>query len=94
VAPSLRRAIFLRSGALGGGFYSLYDWDFESDRVQTVLSLRESDPGSGRSFEYAWSSDSKAVRISGRTGGFARRGGAPRSLDLLYLVDGSVYEIQ
>jgi hypothetical protein len=85
-SPDRRFAILLRSGAIGAGYYSMHLWDFEQDRLTTIVSLREADQGSGRSFEYDWSYDSRAVHITGATGGFKRRGGSPRSLDLIYLV--------
>jgi hypothetical protein len=85
-SPDRRFAILLRSGAIGAGYYSMHLWDFEQDRLTTIVSLREADAGSGRSFEYDWSYDSRAVHITGMTGGFKRRGGTPRSLDLIYLV--------
>jgi hypothetical protein len=93
-SPDRRRAILLRSGALSAGYYSMHLWDFEQDRLTTVLSLREADPGSGRSFDYTWSADSRAVHITGSTAGFHRRRPEPRSLDLIYLVaDDAVYDL-
>lgn len=93
-SPDRRRAILLRSGALRAGYYSVHLWDFEQDRLTTILSLREADPGSGRSFDYDWSADSRAVHITGATGGFQRRRGQPRSLDLIYLVgDEALYDL-
>jgi hypothetical protein len=93
-SPDRRRAILLRSGALGSGYYSMHLWEFEQGRLTAILSLRESDPGSGRSFDYDWSSDSRAVQVTGATGGFERRRGTPRSLDLIYLVgDEALYDL-
>lgn len=89
-SPDRRLAILLRSGALGAGYYSIHLWDFGRDRLTTIMSLREADPGSGRSFDYDWSADSRAVHITGTTGGFQRRGGQPRSLELIYLVGDEV----
>lgn len=92
-SPDRRRALLLRSGALGAGYYSIHLWHLEQDRLETILSLREADPGSGRSFWYRWSSDSKAVHIGGSTGGLERRKRAPRELNLVYLVgEGTIYE--
>jgi hypothetical protein len=85
-SPDRRFAILLRSGAIGAGYYSMHLWDFEQDRLTALVSLREADQGSGRSFEYDWSYDSRAVHITGATGGFQRRGGTPRSLDLIYVL--------
>ena len=93
VAPNAEHAALLRSGALLAGYYGLVIWDVESNRTETVLSLREhSEQGTG-SFSLRWSSDSTALQIAGRTGGFARRGsqrgaGAEGiAINLLYLVD-------
>ena len=83
VAPDRRRGAFLRSGATSSGFYSLHVWDFASTEIETVLSLRESDPGSGRSFDYVWSKDSHALRLMGPSAGFTRRN--PERLDLNHL---------
>jgi hypothetical protein len=93
-SPDRRLAILLRSGAMAAGYYSMHLWDFEQDHLTTILSLREADPGSGRSFDYEWSADSRAVHITGATGGFERRKPQPRSLDLIYLVgDETVYDL-
>jgi hypothetical protein len=94
VSPDPRSGVILRSGALGAGYYSVHLWDFATGRVDTILSLRESDEGSGRSFDYRWSSDSKALQIKGMTGGFERRTRLPpRQFNLIYLVEHQkVYE--
>lgn len=93
VAPNAEHAALLRSGALLAGYYGLVIWDVDSNRTETVLSLREhSEQGTG-SFSLRWSRDSSALQIAGRTGGFARRGsqrGAGTegiAINLLYLVD-------
>ncbi len=92
-SPNRRRAVFLRSGALGAGFYSVHVWNLESDRIETVVSLAEVDPGSGRSFGYRWSADSKAVLITGSAGGFARRKHEPQQVRMIYLVEsGLLYD--
>ena len=86
-SPNRRRAVFLRSGALGSGFYSLHVWNLENDRIETVVSLAEVDPGSGRSFDYRWSADSKALLITGSAGGFARRKHEPQQVRMIYVVE-------
>ena len=86
-SPNRRRVVFLRSGALGAGFYSMHVWNLENDRTETVVSLAEVDPGSGRSFDYRWSADSKALLITGSAGGFARRKHDPQQLRMIYLVE-------
>jgi hypothetical protein len=69
-------------------------WDFEQDRLTTILSLREADAGSGRSFDYDWSKDSRAIHITGATAGFPRRHREPRPLDLIYVVGNeAVYDL-
>jgi hypothetical protein len=94
VSPDRRRGVLLRSGALGAGYYSIHVWDFASGHVETVISLREADEGSGQSFGYRWSSDSQALQISGMTGGFERRKRLPATeFNLIYLVEGQgIYE--
>ena len=44
-SPNRRRAVFLRSGALGAGFYSVHVWNLENDRIETVVSLGGSGSG-------------------------------------------------
>ncbi len=93
-SPDRQRALLLRSGAMAGGYYSIHLWDFETDKLETIVSLRESDPGSGRSFEYLWSADSRAFQLTGRTGGFERRKREGRDLNLIYLVgDPNLYAV-
>ncbi len=93
-SPDRRRALLLRSGALGGSYYSLHLWDFDTDELETIVSLRESDPGSGRSFDYRWAKDSRAFQLTGRTGGFVRRQREGRDLNLIYLVGNpNLYEV-
>ena len=73
VAPNRAHGAFLRSGATASGFYSLHAWDFETGQIETLFSLHESDPGSGRSFQYRWSQDSRTLHLSGSSAGFERR---------------------
>lgn len=92
-SPGRRKAAFLRSGALGRGFYSLHCRDLASGEFRTVASLREPDPGSGRSFKFFWSGDSQALFLTGRISGFGRRQQKQRELKLIYLLaDGKLYE--
>jgi hypothetical protein len=86
VAPDRRRGALLRSGATSSGFYSLHIWDFASGEINTVMSLHESDPGSGRSFHYRWSRDSRALHLTGGSAGFARRNPARVELNHLHIV--------
>ena len=92
VAPDGRRAALLRSGALLAGYFSIHVWETDSDTAAAIVSLREQGELGARSFSMQWSSDSQALRILGRTDGYARR--LPRDsipaegfpVNLLYLV--------
>lgn len=86
VSPDRTHGAFLRSGATASGFYSLHLWDFDTGKIDTVLSLHESDPGSGRSFEYHWSDDSRALYLSGSSAGFARRDPERLELNHVYML--------
>ena len=86
-SPDRRKAAFLRSGSLGTSLHSIHVWNPENDQMETVLSLREADPGSGRSFDYRWSRDSRALHISGDAGGFVARSAKPRQLNLIYVLE-------
>ena len=88
VAPDRRTAAFLRSEGSLNGFHSLHVWDVGGHTVEPVLSLWEADPGSGISFTYQWSHDSKALYISGTTQGFSKKGHQRfRYFGLIYLID-------
>ena len=99
VAPDGRRAALLRSGALVAGYFSIHTWQIGSPRAPVLISLREHDGKSTRSFSMQWSADSAALRIFGKTGGFERRASqkadpAGVALDLLYLLpDGNLYDL-
>ena len=99
LAPNGRRAALLRSGALLAGYYSIHVWQVDTPETRVVISLREHSNEATRSFALQWSTDSAALRIFGRTGGFERRSsrqggkdGIP--LDLVYLVtDETIYDL-
>ncbi len=99
VAPNGRRAALLRSGALLAGYFSIHTWHVGSSTAPVVISLREHDGNATQSFLMQWSSDSLALRIVGKTGGFDRRasqtsGSAGIPVDLLYLVsEGVLYDL-
>jgi hypothetical protein len=62
-SPDSRYLAFTREAVRA--YHTLYVWN-EQDRVlRSVVSVREGDPGSGRSHDYRWSRDSKALLISG-----------------------------
>ena len=84
-SPDRTKAVIVRSGALGTTLHSLHVWEPASDQIETVVSLSEADPGSGRSFDCGWSSDSQAVFIWGSAGGFRPRAREPRELKWIYV---------
>ena len=94
-SPDRGKAAFLRSGSLGTSLHSIHVWDLETGDTETVLSLTEADPGSGRSFDYRWSGDSRVLHISGGTGGFVARSANPVELNLIYLLEEkAVYTVE
>ncbi len=84
-SPDRTKALIVRSGALGTTLHSLHVWEPGSGHIETIASLSEADPGSGRSFDYGWSSDSKAVFIWGAAGGFRPRARQHHELRWIYL---------
>ncbi len=84
-SPDRTKAVIVRSGALGTTLHSLHVWEPGSGAIETIASLSEADPGSGRSFDYGWSADSKAVFIWGSAGGFRARAQDRRELRWIYL---------
>ena len=84
-SPDRSQALIVRSGALGTTLHSLHVWNPGAGHVETIASFSEVDRGSGRSFDYGWSSDSKAVFIGGAAGGFRPRDRERRELRWIYL---------
>jgi hypothetical protein len=87
IAPDHSHAAFWRTD--GTGFHSLHIWDVNSGTVEDVISVWEADPGSGTSWDWNWSGDSKALGIKGTCSGFRRREGrasGSRRLNLVYIV--------
>ena len=81
LSPDRRAAAYVSSqqgGLTGGGFHTIYVWDLETDERKAVMSLWEVDPGSGISFRYAWTRDSRALLIAGSTSGVGRSAAPPR----------------
>ena len=94
-SPDRRKAAFLRSGSRGTSLHSIHIWNLETGKTETVISLTEADPGSGTSFDYRWSGDSRALHISGGAGGFVARSAEPRQLNLIYvLAEKALYSIE
>ncbi len=90
LSPDRRFAAYVTSENGHAGFHTIRAWIVPTGASVPVLSLWETDPGSGRSFGYGWSRSSTALRIDGAMGGFARRGRAEhRALRLLYRIDES-----
>jgi hypothetical protein len=78
------------------GFYELRLRDQSTGKSMELLSLWESDGGSGPAVRVGWSADSQAARIVGSTVGFRRRGqtSSQFQFDLLYVVqDERLYNI-
>jgi len=70
------------------GFHSFHILDLRSGNIDDVISMWESDPGSGISWDWGWSADSKAIYIEGACGGFYHhRKWEYKQLDLIYLVN-------
>ena len=87
-SPDRRHVAYLASANGFAGFHSLLISNVETGRSKRLFSLLEADPGSGISFQYRWSRDSRALLIAGATQGFTRFGPKRyRSLRIVYLVD-------
>jgi len=85
-SPDHSKLAFWRTD--GSGFYSIHVLDIASGKIANVISLREHDPGSGTSWNLAWSKDSKVLRIVGSCSGFRRYWRSGRiNLNLMYLLN-------
>jgi len=64
ISPDARRIVFLRSSYTGKHqiFVAKLNEKVEAD---CILKITEGDPGSGRSFDYYWSSNSNYVLVAG-----------------------------
>lgn len=62
-SPDSRYLAFTRGAARS--YHTIYVWNERDQALRSVVSVREGDPGSGRSHDYRWSRDSKALLISG-----------------------------
>ena len=86
-SPDRGSVAFLRSERRG--FHSLHIWRWGLSDSTTVVSLWEADPGSGPSFYWTWSSDSKVLFVRGTARGFkATPARAVQTVRLLYDVEG------
>lgn len=87
-SPDRRWVAYLTSLNGVSGFHNIKLYDVRTGRSARVLALAEADPGSGVSFGYDWSADSKALLITGRASGFT-------SLRIVYLVDtGELFDLE
>ena len=87
LSPDRRAVAYVTSENDHVGHHTIAVWTVGAPAPVPVLSLWETDPGSGRSFGYRWSQSSAALGIEGATRGFARWGGARhQALRLTYLV--------
>jgi hypothetical protein len=69
------------------GFHCLFLWNVNVRKIEPMVSLWESDPGSGRGWHCRWSEDSQAIHITGSCGGFTKNEKRRYTkLDLIYLV--------
>ena len=69
------------------GFYGVELVEQRSGRRRPILSLWEADAGSGILLNVRWSSDSRAVRLSGATKGFRRQHREFVTFNLVYVID-------
>jgi len=86
VSPDHLKVAFWRQN--GAGFHSLHMWVVGAACIDDVISMWESDPGSGTSWYCHWSADSKALNIRGTSRGFYRdRQHYQQEFNLLYVVE-------
>jgi len=92
ISPDRSKVAFWKSSKeifwlWGGGFHCLYLWDIKSGQIEPIISMWESDPGSGPGWDYRWAADSKAIHFSGNCGGFYKNEKRRYTeLNLIYLV--------
>ncbi len=72
---------------VGGAYHTLYISGRNDDDEIPIISVQESDPGSGRSFSFRWTSDSKGLLVHGS--GPVR--GTDRELPLVFSVDDGAF---
>ena len=67
ISPDKKKAAFIVSHGKKSWKvnHTVVVWDVESDVRTPLATITEADPGSGRSFDYAWSTDSNLLRIKG-----------------------------
>jgi|TARA_Y100000294_G_scaffold87547_1_gene81768 hypothetical protein len=96
ISPDRRYVIYLSSKDPWAGYHPMQLYDIKMGRSSHVMSLWEVDPGSGLSFQYKWSQDSKAFLIIGATLGFnKKRNGPPQRFNKIYHLDTKLlYDIE
>jgi hypothetical protein len=94
VSPNGKSAVFLRRNE--EGFCSIHILRLADLQIKTIMSLWESDPGSGVSFSYRWSLDSKVLLIEGAHGSFSRnnRGSIEQSKFFYFLESDQIFDIK
>jgi hypothetical protein len=81
--PSPTRRYIARSDSTAWAEERVSIVDTQTGRVVPIVTIRESDPGSGRSHTVAWTADGTALLIRGRG---EVRGARSRALCLVYRV--------
>jgi hypothetical protein len=79
-SPDRAALAFLRSD--GRGYHSLHLWRPATPEPRVAASLWEAEPGAGVSFHCRWSSDSRAILVTGSTRG------QPGAIHWIYDVEG------
>ena len=79
--PSPNRRYVARSDSTAWAEERITVTDTQSGRVVPIVTIRETDPGSGRSHQIAWTADGSALMIAGSG---SLRGARPTSLCLVY----------
>ena len=82
--PSPNRRFVAHSDSTGWAEERITVTDTRSGRVIPIVTIRETDPGSGRSHHLAWTADGAALRIAGSG---ALRRTRPTSLCLVYRLE-------
>jgi hypothetical protein len=84
-SPDKKKIVFLRSRGFDG-YHSIHIWNPSAETLDNILSLWEGDPGSGPSFFYTWSDDSRALCIRG-DGCLKEKYDGRRYFKLIYVLD-------
>lgn len=87
---------YMISQSLYGGKHMIMIYDRQTKQSKSVLSLYESDLGSGSSFDYVWSKDSKVLFLKGGTSGFDKQQPFKKgNFQLIYSIEnGVLYDVE